>query len=298
MIRSLLAAALCLLLAACNKADAAVPGAEWPQLAPAQSGWSESKLAAAKARAEEIGSSAFLVVQHDAIVAAWGDTGADLLLNSMRKSLLSALIGMAVAEGRIDLDTTLAQLGIDDTEPALTPEEKQATIHDLIEARSGIYDAFDRQIARPIGMQDFDPAHCRYAGGRDSKYPAYLFHASARDLARFGLLYLHHGRWGDRQLIPESWIAESTKPYSTTNAGLGYGYLWWRPQNNSALPPDSYFAWGHGGQFLFVIPSRDMVVVHLARERTGQDELGYRRVSGLLGLILAAAPEEPAVTPR
>ena len=347
MIRSLLAAALCLLLAACNKADAAVPGAEWPQLAPAQSGWSESKLAPAKARAEEIGSSAFLVVQHDAIVAAWGDTGADLLLNSMRKSLLSALIGMAVAEGRIDLDTTLAQLGIDDTEPALTPEEKQATIHDLIEARSGIYhganyetpemaanrpargshppgsfwyynnwdfnalgaiyeqaegapvfDAFDRRIARPIGMQDFDPAHCRYAGGRDSKYPAYLFHASARDLARFGLLYLHHGRWGDRQLIPESWIAESTKPYSTTNAGLGYGYLWWRPQNNSALPPDSYFAWGHGGQFLFVIPSRDMVVVHLARERTGQDELGYRRVSGLLGLILAAAPEEPAVTPR
>ena len=138
---------------------------------------------------------------------------------------------------------------------------------------------------------------CRRIGSL--KYPAYLFHASARDLARFGLLYLHHGRWGDRQLIPESWIAESTKPYSTTNAGLGYGYLWWRlRQDNSALPPDSYFAWGHGGQFLFVIPSRDMVVVHLARERTGQDELGYRRVSGLLGLILAAAPEEPAVTPR
>lgn len=334
-----------LLLGGC--ATDPVPGAEWRQVPPAQSGWSETGLAAAQDWSAQIHSTAVMVIQHGAVVAEWGDVSKRTELASVRKSLLSALIGIAVTEHKLSLDDTLADLAIDDNPPALTETERQATVRMLLEARSGvyhpalyetpgmaaqrplrgshepgtfwyynnwdfnalgtiyehatgtgIYDAFDRQIARPIGMQDFDPAHCRYAGGRDSKYPAYLFHASARDLARFGLLYLHHGRWGDRQLIPESWIAESTKPYSTTNAGLGYGYLWWRPQNNSALPPDSYFAWGHGGQFLFVIPSRDMVVVHLARERTGQDELGYRRVSGLLGLILAAAPEEPAVTPR
>lgn len=347
MIRSVLAALLCCQLALGSAAQASEPGAEWEQLPPARSGWSEARLAAAKDLSDQIGSTAVLVVQHGAIVAAWGETRTDLLLNSMRKSLLSALIGIDVAQGKIDLDATLEHLGIDDTEPALTAEEKQATIRDLIEARSGIYhganyetpemaakrpargshphgsfwyynnwdfnalgaiyeqaegspvfDAFDRQIARKIGMQDFDPARCRYAGGADSKYPAYLFYASARDLARFGLLYLHHGRWADRQIIPESWIAESTKPYSTTKNGLGYGYLWWLALDHQTLPPDLYFAWGHGGQFLFVIPSRDMVVVHLSRQRSGHEELGYRRVMDLLNLVLAAAPNDPNLTPR
>ena len=51
-----------------------------------------------------------------------------------------------------------------------------------------IFAAFAHQIAAPIGMQDFDQARCRYVGGPDSIYPAYVFYASARDLARFGLL--------------------------------------------------------------------------------------------------------------
>jgi len=345
VIRRVFAAAICLLLSALDASRAGVPGAEWDQLPPARSGWSESALAAADARSTEIGSSAVVVVQHDAIVAAWGDIDADILLNSTRKSLLSALIGMAVAQGKIDPDATLEHLGIDDTDPALTPEEKQATIRDLLEARSGVYhganyettamaavrpargshphgsfwyynnwdfnalgavyehaegvpvfDAFDRQIARKIGMQDFDPARCRYVGGPNSTYPAYLFYASARDLARFGLLYLHHGRWGQDQIIPESWIAESTKPYSITRIGLGYGYLWWLAQGDQGLPPDTYFAWGNGGQFLFVIPSRDLVVAHLTRPGPGHEEIGYRRVTELLNLILAAAPNDPNVT--
>jgi CubicO group peptidase (beta-lactamase class C family) len=88
-----------------------------------------------------------------------------------------------------------------------------------------IFAAFAHQIAAPIGMQDFDPARCRYVGGPDSIYPAYVFYASARDLARFGLLYLRRGRWGDQQVIPAEWVDESTRPYSTTNFGSGYAYL-------------------------------------------------------------------------
>jgi len=57
----------------------------------------------------------------------------------VRKSLLSALIGIAVAERKISLDSTLAQLGIDDNAPALTDVEKQATVRMLLEARSGVY---------------------------------------------------------------------------------------------------------------------------------------------------------------
>jgi CubicO group peptidase (beta-lactamase class C family) len=57
----------------------------------------------------------------------------------VRKSLLSALYGIHVAAGTIDLSTTLWELGIDDNEPVLTPEEKSATIGDLLRCRSGIY---------------------------------------------------------------------------------------------------------------------------------------------------------------
>ena len=57
----------------------------------------------------------------------------------MRKSLLSALIGIAVAERKIPLDGKLAQLDIDDNAPSLTDVEKQATVRMLLEARSGIY---------------------------------------------------------------------------------------------------------------------------------------------------------------
>ena len=62
-------------------------------------------------------------------------------VHSIRKSFLSALYGIHVREGRVDLAATLESLGIDDNEPSLTPVEKKATLHDLIEARSGIYHA-------------------------------------------------------------------------------------------------------------------------------------------------------------
>ncbi|MDP6981655.1 MAG: hypothetical protein VYC64_06520 [Candidatus Latescibacterota bacterium] len=57
----------------------------------------------------------------------------------MRRSLLSALYGIHVAEGTIELSATLADLGIDDASVALTGTEKQARIVDLLKARSGIY---------------------------------------------------------------------------------------------------------------------------------------------------------------
>ena len=62
-------------------------------------------------------------------------------VHSIRKSFLSALYGIAVTDGEIKLDATLEQLGIEDNEPSLTPEEKQARVIDLLKARSGIYHA-------------------------------------------------------------------------------------------------------------------------------------------------------------
>ena len=70
--------------------------------------------------------------------------------------------------------------------------------------------AFYQRIAQPIGMQDFQPNDVFYLGGQASIHPAFLFEMSARDLARFGLLYLRHGRWGDKQIVPAAWVEKSS----------------------------------------------------------------------------------------
>jgi Beta-lactamase class C and other penicillin binding proteins len=79
-----------------------------------------------------------LVAQGDEILFSYGDAAQRYPCHSMRKSFLSALIGCAVAEGRFDLSLTLQTLGIDDRE-GLSVSEKQATLYDLLTARSGIY---------------------------------------------------------------------------------------------------------------------------------------------------------------
>lgn len=135
---------------------------------------------------------------------------------------------------------------------------------------ASIFDAFEREIAGPIDMQDYQPSDGEYATGAASIYPAYPIQMSARDLARFALLYLHKGRWRDRQVVPARWIEDSTVAYSQSEAGPGYGYMWWVGSiSNGAvpsvtLPPGSFFAAGYGGQYAFVIPACDLAVVHRA----------------------------------
>jgi CubicO group peptidase (beta-lactamase class C family) len=120
-------------------ADEHFPGDRWEHVSAEAAGWSIPKLAKAEAWSQRIGSTAVMVVQHGLVVAEWGDTAAKTPLASVRKSLLSALIGIAVSRHQIDLDATLGTLNIDDNAPSLSAEEKTATVRDLLEARSGIY---------------------------------------------------------------------------------------------------------------------------------------------------------------
>ena len=123
-----------------GEAAGVYPGKSWQRMAsPEQLGWSSEKLDAARAYSEQIGSAAVMVVYDGTVVDAWGDVTRKFQCHSMRKSLLSALIGIHVEEGHIDLSKTLKEMGIDDNEPSLTETEKQATVGDLIKARSGIY---------------------------------------------------------------------------------------------------------------------------------------------------------------
>ncbi len=118
------------------------PKEKWQKVeTPEKLGWSSKKLAEAQAYSKRIGSAAVMIVDNGVVVDAWGNTSRNFQCHSMRKSLISALIGIHVEEGNINLTKTMEELTIDDYEPSLTSEEKQATINDLIRARSGIYHA-------------------------------------------------------------------------------------------------------------------------------------------------------------
>jgi CubicO group peptidase (beta-lactamase class C family) len=324
------------------------PGKHWIQAAkPEDRGWSSEKLATAKAYADSLDTAAVIVVDDGVIVSQWGATATKFNVHSIRKSLLSALFGIAIAKGQIKLNATLDQLGIDDNEPSLTREEKQARVVDLLKARSGIYHAalyespamraekpprgshpprtfwyynnwdfnalgtiyekltndsiyhaFDVQVAQPIGMEDFDLKEQEYVTGPDSIHRAYPFRMTARDMARFGLLYLRGGRWGDAQLIPSQWVRDSTTAYSVADGNArdnysGYGYLWWVAVNGNHYPkvevPDgSFSAWGAGGHFIAVIPALNIVVVHRVNTDDPAKKVTLDQFGELLRLILAA----------
>ena len=326
------------------------PGEHWQKIErPEQLGWSSEKLLLAQEYSKKIGSAAVMIVQDGVVVAAWGDVERNFQCHSMRKSLLSGLIGIHVDEGDIDLSATLAQLGIDDDAPSLTPEEKQATVGDLIKARSGIYhpalgesadmkalrpkrgshapgtfwyynnwdfnalgtifeqetgtgifEEFDRRIAVPLQMEDFDVNQCRYLTSSNYKdtppsmHRYYLFRMSARDLARFGLLFLREGRWQNRQIISSEWVRESTVGYSERGMDGGYGYMWWTGVNRGLFPnvrirEHSYYAAGSGGHRVIILPYRKLVVVHRVDTDLRLRHAMEHHIGRLLWLILSAA---------
>jgi len=115
------------------------PAASWQKANPKMQGWSTKRLNEALKYAQTLGSGGLMVIQGGKAIIDWGKTAERSKIASVRKSLLSALYGIHVQDGRINLDMTLDRLGIDDNSPALTANEKKATVRMLLQARSGIY---------------------------------------------------------------------------------------------------------------------------------------------------------------
>ncbi|MEM6996077.1 MAG: serine hydrolase [Myxococcota bacterium] len=86
-----------------------------------------------------------------------------------------------------------------------------------------------------------------------------------RDMARFGELFLAGGTLDGEAILTAAWVTESANPWIPESGGRNYG-LWWRERNWSSYPAnDSYFAWGYGGQFIFLFPSWNLQVVVTSR---------------------------------
>ena len=88
-------------------------------------------------------------------------------------------------------------------------------------------------------------------------------YTNARDLARFGLLYLRNGVWNGERLLSEDWIRFVRTPApATAERGNQYGGHWWLvPDNRSDVPKDAYATSGNRGQYVIVVPTHDLVIV-------------------------------------
>lgn len=311
------------------------PGERWKKASsPELLGWSSGKLQKVRDFSGQLATAAAMVIDNGVIVAEWGDTRKRLKLHSVRKSILSAMFGIAVAQGQIDINRTLADLGIDDIPPSLSEVEKQAKVSDLLKARSGVYHSaayetkgmrrrrpkrgshppgtfwyynnwdfnalltiyeqltgtgvfksFKSKISDTLEMQDFRLDDTSYYRSKVSMHPAYLFRMSARDLARFGLLYLRNGRWKEKQIVPSSWIKQSSIPYSNTGIkrerSKGYGYMWW-------VGGGIIHAAGTGGQRLFILPEQNIVFVHRVNTDIKGNRVKSKKIHRLLDMILEA----------
>jgi CubicO group peptidase (beta-lactamase class C family) len=108
---------------------------------------------------------------------------------------------------------------------------------------------------------------------------------TARDLARLGLLYQNNGLWDGQRLLPADWRSFVTTPSGPQPAGMfGYGAGFWLLNKSDGIPADAFGAFGNRGQYLIVIPSRQLVIV-----RQGYDDDKNRLdIAALVTAIVAA----------
>jgi CubicO group peptidase (beta-lactamase class C family) len=103
-----------------------------------------------------------------------------------------------------------------------------------------------------------DPQGYHFGGG--------FLRLPARDLAKFGYLYLNHGRCDGKQMVPADYVAAGTSPSaSTPNLTTGYGWHWWVATEGNHR---TFRAQGYGGQFIYVVPDIDLVAVITSEPET------------------------------
>ena len=95
--------------------------------------------------------------------------------------------------------------------------------------------------------------------------------ARARDFARFGMLFAKEGNWRSKQLISRKWVEESTRPDASTDPSQDYQYFWWI---NTPQGKDHFSAQGNYGQYIYVAPEKDLVIIRLGKEE-GEKGYGY-----------------------
>ena len=118
----------------------------------------------------------------------------------------------------------------------------------------------EEKIWIPLGME-FD-ASWSVDKKKNSMEKAFCcINARARDFAKFGRLYLNKGNWEGKQLISKNWVEESTKIDAADGSAWYYQYQWWLPSRDG-----DFMARGHLGQFIYVYPQKNIIIVRLGKK--------------------------------
>jgi CubicO group peptidase (beta-lactamase class C family) len=152
-------------------------------------------------------------------------------------------------------------------------------------SRTSTYEFAREHLAKPLGIKLLpwarDPQGI-YFGGNQMRL-------SARALLQFGELYRNRGKRGDRQIIPADWIDQSLQPRARSIfSGQLYGYGWFL---SSIGDHPLFYAWGYGGQFIFVLPDLEMTVVATSTASGPRDFEHLGALYDLLGSELVPAAE-------
>jgi len=299
-------------------------GHDWPVSTSAEQGLDSALVAELYRNATGLETIyGLLIVKNGHLIAeAYFNEGArdkETLVQSVSKSYISALVGIALEQGCLSsLDQKMMEFFPEFADQITDPRKEQITIRDLLKMRSGYpWEETDPALWEALKAGDLLPLIVNYplvndpgtgfnysnltsnllgiivsrACGADLKSYAQehllspiesgpgtwhqdqhgnyysLFHFTARDMARFGLLYLNDGQYEGKQVLSGAWVRESLQAYSENAwtilvspylADIGYGYQWW-----SARAGEHRFdyAWGHGGQFIVLLDEFDMIIV-------------------------------------
>ena len=282
-----------------------------------------------------------------------------VLLQSVSKSFVSTLVGLAVEKGCIEsLDQRLLEFFPEYALQIKDPRKSDITLRHMLQMRSGLpweethpdlmaamwkgdnpplvadfpltenpgtvfqYSNITPALLAEIVARECDtnlkefsqenlaePLGIEFGEFWPNEYDDYhpLFHLSARDLARYGLMYLDDGEFDGQQIVPAEWVQASLDSYSenvSTGAPqngkigryfreIGYGYQWW-----NARVGDHYFnyAAGHGGQLIILLHDLDMVIVTTAEpffmQHDGKAWKHEKAIIDLLGKFIASLPDE------
>lgn len=266
-------------------------------------------------------------------------------VKSVSKSVLSAMVGIAIEEGWLEgVDQPIAPffdayLGADDD-----PRKRDITVGHLLSMRSGLERTsgsnYGRWVTSPNWVRHAitrpmvaDPGGTRiYSTGNSHLLSAVLTRAAGqstlafarehlaqplgvalppwladpqgiyfggnemrltpRAMLRFGELYRNGGRHEGQQIVPEAWVRQSLEPRGTSRwTGEGYGYGWFLSEVRGHA---MFYAWGYGGQFIFVIPALELTVVTTSDPDVQREREHTRSVRRLVAEWIVPAAEAGA----
>ncbi|HMR20317.1 MAG TPA: serine hydrolase [Sphingobacterium sp.] len=117
----------------------------------------------------------------------------------------------------------------------------------------------EEKIWQPLGMEY--PASWSLDKKNGMEKTFCCVNARARDFAKIGRLYLHQGNWNGIQIVSQNWVSESTKVDTTDNSKWYYQHQWWLPSKEG-----DYLANGHLGQYIYVHPDKNLIIVRLGKK--------------------------------